>query len=175
MCHCSYLNPVKDLLVAGHVLQEESLQLLAQLLRRQDRFRQIRLGAGAVRQNELEFLFVSRRDNVDMMRKCQIKRMEGEKKRMVAFITNLLWDESLDVLFLWQEVRPVEARVPPQRTYSPMALYRQEGRMSTLSDTSRFSDKWGKTSYKSKVKYVLYLCPYSLTFKNHLTKIFLTM
>lgn len=90
MCHCSYLNPVKDLLVAGHVLQEESLQLLAQLLRRQDRFRQIRLGAGAVRQNELEFLFVSRRDNVDMMRKCQIKRMEEEKKRMVAFITNLL-------------------------------------------------------------------------------------
>lgn len=62
VCHFSYLYPVKDLLVAGHVLQEESLQLLAQLLRRQDPLRLSSLRAGAVRQNELEFLFVSRND-----------------------------------------------------------------------------------------------------------------
>lgn len=56
----SYLYPVKDLLVTGHVLQEESLQLSSQLLGRQDPFGQSRLRAGAIRQNELEFLFVSR-------------------------------------------------------------------------------------------------------------------
>lgn len=72
LCHFSYLYPVKDLLITGHVLQEEFLQLLAQLLRRQDPFRQSYLRAGAVRQDELEFLFVSRR--VDMMRKWKIKR-----------------------------------------------------------------------------------------------------
>lgn len=68
VCHLSYLYPVEDLLVTGHVLQEESLQLLAQLIGRQDPFRQRRLRAGAVRQNELEFLFVARREDVSMMR-----------------------------------------------------------------------------------------------------------
>lgn len=133
MCHFSYLYPVKDLLVAGHVLQEESLQLLAQLLRRQDPLRLSSLRARAVRQNELEFLFVSRHDE-EVLNK---EKDDGKKERggwvyryfliwLEGFISNLLWDEGLDVLSLWQEVHPVEARFPPQRTHSPMALWRQD-------------------------------------------------
>lgn len=36
--------------------------------------------------------------------------------------TDLLGDEGLDVFSLGQEVRPAEARFPPQRTHSPLAL-----------------------------------------------------
>lgn len=56
----SYLYPVKDLLITGHVLQEESLQLLAQLLWQQDPSGLSSLRA--VRQDELEFLLVRRYD-----------------------------------------------------------------------------------------------------------------
>lgn len=58
----SYLDPVKDLLITGHVLQEESLQLLAQLLRQQDPSGLSGLRGRAVRQDELEFLFVLRKE-----------------------------------------------------------------------------------------------------------------
>lgn len=43
-----------------------------------------------------------------------------------GFISHLLGDERLDVLPLGQEVGPVEAGFPPQRTHSPMALRRRD-------------------------------------------------
>lgn len=73
-CHFPYLYPVEDLLIAGHVLQEKSLQLLAQLLRRQDLFRRRSLSAGAVQQNELQFLFVSTNDEEVTNKEKMIKR-----------------------------------------------------------------------------------------------------
>lgn len=125
-CHFPYLYPVEDLLIAGHVLQEKSLQLLAQLLRRQDPFRRRSLSAGAVQQNELQFLFVSTNDEEATNQGKNDKEENGCADiswfDQRAFSANLLWDESLDILSVWQEVSPVEARFPPQRTHSPMAL-----------------------------------------------------
>lgn len=66
---CHYLYPVENLLVSGDVLQEESLQLLAQLLRRQHPFRLSCLRVGAIQQDKLEFLFVSREEDNDVVRK----------------------------------------------------------------------------------------------------------
>lgn len=54
----SYLHPVKNLLVTGHILQEESLQMPAHLLRRQDPFGQSCLRIGAVWLKKLEFLLM---------------------------------------------------------------------------------------------------------------------
>lgn len=56
-CRRSYLHPVEYLLVGGHVLQQEPLQLLAELSRRQHLLGLNGLRAGVVRQDELQFLF----------------------------------------------------------------------------------------------------------------------
>lgn len=69
----SYLYPVKDLLITGHVLQEESLQLLAQLLRQQDPSGLSGLRGRAVRQDELEFLLALRYDE-DVLNKEEPER-----------------------------------------------------------------------------------------------------
>lgn len=52
----SYLHPVKNLLVTGHILQQEPLQLLAQLLQGQNPFSLSSIRARAVRKNQLELL-----------------------------------------------------------------------------------------------------------------------
>lgn len=126
-CHSSYLHPVEYLLVSGHVLQQEPLQLLAKLGRRQDPFWLNSLEARAVRQDELQFLFGLRKWLGALRNGWWDEEKGGCVHRYMliwprGFITNLLWDKRLDVLSLWQEVNPVEARFPPQRTYSPMAL-----------------------------------------------------
>ena len=93
-------------------------------------------------------------DNIDMVRTYRRDRRRGNNKKLkssylsqlvkqsstswsmvtegflpwwaLTFITDLLWDESLDILFLRQKVSPVEAWFPPQRSHSSMTLWRRE-------------------------------------------------
>lgn len=85
----SYLYPVKDLLIAGHVLQDESLQLTAELHRRQDLFRQTCHGTGAVRQNELELLFIQRHreHQYDEDEEMGYMKNNGGEVRLYVFVS----------------------------------------------------------------------------------------
>lgn len=59
----SYLYPVKNLFITGHVLQQKPLQLLAKVVRGQSPFRLSSIRARAIRRNELEFLVVDAKMN----------------------------------------------------------------------------------------------------------------